>query len=119
MGLLSEDEWTELLQTEIKHFCTDHVETTGRGYNEKTTKMESTLRQVAKSVLREVARDKLKEMLAQPEWEGMWENGRMVAGEKIRDMVREEGGAMFTAMIASAVQVQVEAIKSQISQIGL
>lgn len=100
--LIPEDTWIAMMQKEIDSFFKETVVTKDR-WGDHTSE-PGTFRKVFREVMTEVTRKHLVEFLNGPEFQPVWSNVGMLAGEGVKKMATEAAPAIVESLLSSALQ---------------
>ena len=98
--LIPDEQWNAMVQTEIEEFITPG--TTSNNYQQ--SKQPSSLARIVQDELEKDLRVRLKELLAGPEWQEQWTNGKQTANDKIRQLLIDNSPEIMSKLLSSAIQ---------------
>lgn len=111
MMLIPDDMWNKMLESEIADFFgwknpKDASTSTygGSYYRDQSDTRKTKFQAIVWEELDKVCRVKVKEMLDSKDWSGVWENGKCMTSEKVKEMVVAHAPEMFANIMSTAIQ---------------
>jgi hypothetical protein len=111
VDIVPDEQWERLIKAEIETFFRSTTRDT-RSY-QWTETVPSDFQSVTRRILTEEACKRVKEMLNEPEWTSVWADGRVLAGQKITDILVANAGPILAAWVGQSFQMAVDQFKNQ------
>jgi len=99
VGMVPEDQWDKMVQTEIESFINQE------------------LKVLVKECLTEECKKRMTEFFCSDNWQGQWDgNGYNILSKSVKDMIRDNMPAIIEGLVGSSLQGIMNSLRSQQQQ---
>lgn len=109
IDVIPDEQWDTMLKHEVETFFRSKVVSDYHGNREQP----SEFRRIVLGILEEEIKTRTKAMFAGPEWQSYWADNKQKAGEEIARLARENGAAILSKWLESAITQVIDSIRFQ------
>lgn len=109
IDIVPDEQWDAMIRAEFEAFFKERRDP--NVYSTPPKMLPSPFRDAVHGVIEEECKTRVRAMLQSEEWTGIWDGSKQVAGQQIKDLVREHGAEIMAKWLESAVAQVVQNIQ--------